>query len=513
MPLLHIGREGDRALRVDADLIATGRTCVLGASGSGKSYSVGVICEELCKNKVPFLLVDTEGEHSGLKERYEVIWIGDEEECDLTWSGLDLDRLAGHAPDIAPLILDLSETDDPKSKVGALLTSLYKEISRRKTPYLVVLEEADRFAPQSGEKVKIFEEVARRGRKRGLGLMVCTQRPSLVDKNILSQCSNQLIGRLVIKNDLQSVSQFFPGRGLPNQLTTLSPGVFYAMGDLSSEPTKIQIRKRRTRHGGITPRLMKRVIKPSSTVLDELRGAKVETRLLGLPVVIAAEDLPSLVKKERSTFLFGRKEIVTSVSLVWRPLVEIGVRVRTGWLRKRFETVFLTLDGVTGRFVELNGSLVFREGLKRFLGLTAQHIEILQTLRPEQDLSLIELAGKIGLSEGALRKPMKLLEQRRLVRPSKIGRAKVYRRLVDPPRIEFKELAVNLEHVQTASAKVDDIKIKEPEIREILWGLFEGSDLEHFMPFLYPMYRVKFALGRRTRSIWVDARTGKGVEF
>ena len=31
--------------QVDANLITTGRTCVIGSSGSGKSYTVGVICE------------------------------------------------------------------------------------------------------------------------------------------------------------------------------------------------------------------------------------------------------------------------------------------------------------------------------------------------------------------------------------------------------------------------------------------------------------------------------------
>jgi hypothetical protein len=42
--LLHLGLDGDEEFVVDANLVATGRTCVIGASGSGKSYAVGVIC-------------------------------------------------------------------------------------------------------------------------------------------------------------------------------------------------------------------------------------------------------------------------------------------------------------------------------------------------------------------------------------------------------------------------------------------------------------------------------------
>src|ERR1700730_6866375 len=241
---------------VKAEQIATGRTCVIGSSGSGKSYAVAVICEELCKNKVPFVIIDVEGEYSGLKEKYEVIWLGDDENCDLRWKNkVDLKQLAKFAPECPPIVFDLSETYRPREKVNEFLIELYREISRRRRPYLVILEEADRFSPQVGERLPIFDEIARRGRKRGLGLMLCTQRPSLVDKNILSQCSNQLIGKMVIKNDLNAVAQFFAGRGPPNQLTGLTPGEFFALGGMAPQPEKVKIRPRETRHAGITPKL------------------------------------------------------------------------------------------------------------------------------------------------------------------------------------------------------------------------------------------------------------------
>ncbi len=254
------------AFQVNPDLFATGRTCVIGSSGSGKSYTVAVICEELCKHKVPFVIVDTEGEYSGLKEKFGVIWIGDDPKCDLRWKDkIDLKALGKKAPDLAPIVFDISEVSRPREKVHEFLLELYREISRRRTPYLVILEEADRFSPQVGERLPIFDEIARRGRKRGLGLMLCTQRPSLVDKNILSQCSNQLIGKLVIKNDLNSVAQFFSsGRGPPSQLTTLSPGEFFALGGLVTEPEKVKIRARETRHGGTTPKL-RRIETPPTT--------------------------------------------------------------------------------------------------------------------------------------------------------------------------------------------------------------------------------------------------------
>src|SRR5579872_2034619 len=98
------GGESTEPFQVDTNLISTGRTCVIGTSGSGKSYTVGVICEELCKAKVPFAIIDLEGEYSGLKEKYEAIWVGDDEGCDLMWSKkVDLKQLAKFAPDCPPI--------------------------------------------------------------------------------------------------------------------------------------------------------------------------------------------------------------------------------------------------------------------------------------------------------------------------------------------------------------------------------------------------------------------------
>ncbi|MDA4119992.1 MAG: ATP-binding protein, partial [Thaumarchaeota archaeon] len=88
--VLDVGVGPSGPFKIDANLVVTGRTCVLGSSGSGKSYAVGVLCEELCRHQVPFAIVDTEGEHSGLKEKFETIWVGEEQGSDLSWGNLDL---------------------------------------------------------------------------------------------------------------------------------------------------------------------------------------------------------------------------------------------------------------------------------------------------------------------------------------------------------------------------------------------------------------------------------------
>ena len=523
MPLLHLGREdgvpNQRTFDVNAELVATGRTCVIGTSGSGKSYSVGVICEELCKSQIPFVIIDTEGEHSGLKEKYEAIWIGDDEKCDLNWKGLDLNILAQNALDSVPLILDLSETDKPKDKIGTFLSAVYQEISKRRTPYLVVLEEADRFAPQAGKRLEIFDEVARRGRKRGLGLMLCTQRPSLVDKNILSQCANQIIGKLVIKNDLQSVAQFFPGHGLPIQLTALGAGQFFVMGGLCPVPTLVKFRTRETRHGGITPRLNTQSVRPTiEKILANLRGNAMvvkEKPVLGLPLLIDPTGVPSIIKVEKSFKYFGEKENIIKVDLQYRPLVEVAVRIRIGLLKKKFELTSFFLDGITGRIVELGDRLIFYDGLERFLGLEGPLVAVLRALSPDEDSTPIEISGRTRFTESQVRKALRALESRRLVRENKVGKVKMYRRLTDLPKIDLtEESIIQVKEVDISNGtKLEGPVLKENLVREIVKGMWDGADVESFKEFYYPVYQVELMLKRRRRMLWIDGRTGKEISF
>ena len=597
--------------QVSADLIATGRTCVIGASGSGKSYSVGVICEELCKNKVPFVIVDIEGEYSGLKEKFgDVIWIGNDNRCDLRWNQKpDLKVLAKNAPDLPPIILDLSEADRPREKVNEFLIAIYREISKRRTPFLVILEEADRFSPQSGgERLPIFDEIARRGRKRGLGLMLCTQRPSLVDKNILSQCSSQLIGKLVIKNDLNSVAQFFSGRGPPIQLTSLNPGEFFALGGLAPQPEKVKIRARETPHGGMTPKLKppatkasvarlleavqtgasaaattsvqqqqvdqtpestEEIIVPPKPVAQtrpmlvspkpnppvakyEIVEAKQELatqtteedknqesstqeasargmednldwysseekhgEILGLAPMIERESVPKLVKLEKSYKLFGQRENVTEVALAYRPLVEVGVRIRTGRLKKKFETKYFFLDGVTGKLIEITDRLQFKTGIERLLGLQEGQIAILKVLPPDTDMTLIQIAGQAKRLEDEARRLLKGLEAKRLVRTTKIGRANAYRRLTDIPKIDLgTEPILKLNELNSSDEfKLAKLKIKEDQVREVVKGLWDGADVDSFRQIYYPVYLAELYLNERKRYVWIDGRTGKEIDL
>ncbi|MDG7006811.1 MAG: DUF87 domain-containing protein [Nitrososphaerota archaeon] len=521
---LSIGTGPGGKFAVDANLIVTGRTCVLGSSGSGKSYAVGVLCEELARNEIPFAIVDTEGEHTGLKEKFEVIWVGEDDDSDLSWDGLDLADLARQAPDISPLILDVSDIGDPKAKVSAFIEALYGTLSERKTPYLVVVEEADKFVPQYGLRVPIFAEVARRGRKRGLGLMVCSQRPSLVDKNVLSQCGNQLIGKLIIQNDLQSVAQFFPGKGLPKELTSLRAGQFFAMGGFSPVPSLVTIKKRETRPGGVTPSLSKRVVKKYVGPVKEREALTVEEEegkarprggrvALGLRPSIKEEDVPAMVRRERSFGIFGPRETVTGVRSQYRTLIQLGIRKRRGLLKRRFETVYAYLDGASGKEVYIDRGLEIVKGFEKVLGLTTLQVEVLREVSPDSDTSAVDVASALGESKSTVARVLNALNEKRLVRTIEVRKRKLYRRLADLPGEPSEVAPLELDELDIEKGAVVQPKLKESDVRDAVKGLWDGADVDSFEPFLYPAFRVELVVRRKHRQVLIDGRSGRELVF
>lgn len=76
---LLTGKSGEKDVVIDAQELVTGRTCVIGQSGGGKSYLIAVLCEQLLQNNIAFCIVDTEGEYFSLKEKFQMLWVGGEE--------------------------------------------------------------------------------------------------------------------------------------------------------------------------------------------------------------------------------------------------------------------------------------------------------------------------------------------------------------------------------------------------------------------------------------------------
>ena len=123
-------------------------------------------------------------------------------------------------------------------------------------PGMIVVEEAHNFCPEKGflktASGSIIRTIASEGRKFGIGLMIISQRPAKVDKNVLSQCSSQIIMRVTNPNDLKAITKSLEGISseLEEEIKRLPPGVALFVSPDIPRPVMIQIRARKTLHGG-----------------------------------------------------------------------------------------------------------------------------------------------------------------------------------------------------------------------------------------------------------------------
>jgi DNA helicase HerA-like ATPase len=120
-------------------------------------------------------------------------------------------------------------------------------------PAFVLIEEAHRFAPASGDLVssQILKTILSEGRKFGVGVGLISQRPGKLDSDVLSQCMSQFLLRIVNPVDQAKVAESVEsvGRDLLKELPALSKGQAIVSGAAVNTPVLCRVRRRITEHG------------------------------------------------------------------------------------------------------------------------------------------------------------------------------------------------------------------------------------------------------------------------
>lgn len=94
----------------------------------------------------------------------------------------------------------------------------------RNRPLVIVLEEAHKFLTPEAARQSIFGTIAREMRKYRVTLLIVDQRPSSIDREILSQLGTKIIGPLSDQQDIEAVLTGVADRsGLRSLLANLSP--------------------------------------------------------------------------------------------------------------------------------------------------------------------------------------------------------------------------------------------------------------------------------------------------
>ena len=153
-------------------------------------------------------------------------------------------------------IIDFSEVP---SDVLPLIVSLVARVTfsvqqwtplELRHPIALLCDEAHLYMPQRSMadsahdvSLDIFERIAKEGRKYGISLVVISQRPSEVNKTMLSQCSNFVSMRLTNAEDQGVIKRLLPDSlgGFSDILPTLDTGEALVVGDASLLPSRIRI--------------------------------------------------------------------------------------------------------------------------------------------------------------------------------------------------------------------------------------------------------------------------------
>ena len=243
----------DIGIKIDLEKLISSRLLVQASSGGGKSYAIRKLSEELSSH-VQVIIIDIEGEFVSIREQYPFALVGKEGEIPLN---LRYAETLAHKLLETNLsaIIDLSEMEVYQRRLFAkrFAHALIESPKHLWHPCIVIIDEADFFAPQGkeSESTNAIVNLSSRGRKRGICPIYATQRIAKLHKDVTADVLNKIVGLTGQDVDQQRAGSElgFTSKQDIIGLRKLSPGEFYAFGPaISNEVIKFKVSKVVTSH-------------------------------------------------------------------------------------------------------------------------------------------------------------------------------------------------------------------------------------------------------------------------
>lgn len=262
---LHIGTT--LSMRLEAITQTFG---ILAVRGAGKSNLAAVMAEEMYTARLPFVVIDPVGAWWGLRSSGDgkgeglaiPIFGGRHADAPLERTGGQLiaDLVVDHR---MTCVLDVSEFSEG-DKIRFLIDFAERLYKRNTEPLHLFLEEADDYAPQRPmrEQARLlgaWQNIVRRGRSRGLGITMITQRSAVLNKDVLTQIETLFVLRTTSPQDRKAIEAWVAMQGgardMLETLPKLASGEAWVWSPSWLQTfERVHVRRRWTFDSGATPK-------------------------------------------------------------------------------------------------------------------------------------------------------------------------------------------------------------------------------------------------------------------
>lgn len=283
---------------------------ILAARGAGKSNTAAVMAEEMFDAGLPFCVIDPVGSWWGLRSNGKgtgpgipiAIFGGPKGDVPLERGGGQLiadivvnDRLS--------CVLDLRSFESEAAKKHFLLDFARRLYTKNEAPLHLFLEEADDYIPQKAfrdeaQLLRAWENIVRRGRARGLGMTLITQRSAVLNKNVLTQVQTLIAMRTTGPQDRKAIEEWLKyndqSKDILESLPGLGNGEAWVWSPQFLKTTaRTQFRRRRTFDSGSTPKM---AAKSKTATLADIDVSALRTQMADTIKRAEADD-PKRLKK------------------------------------------------------------------------------------------------------------------------------------------------------------------------------------------------------------------------
>ena len=299
-------------LVLGADLVVA-TAGIFATKGQGKSFLAQVMAEEMLEHGQVIVVIDPtdvwyglRSSADGLRDGYPILVIGGDH------GDLKLDPEIGAGVRLAEAIVAerfscvicTDGLDDTRAirYVREVLETIYR---KNREPLHVFVDECDMFAPQQPKEeedyrcIRAMSHVVRRGRKKGIGSTLITQRPSELNASVRSQVEMLFVLGMLHHLDIDAVERWLrlrkKKRGGTNaafelqeemidSLDTLQRGDAWVWAPRLKIHRRFRARAKRTFDSGATP-------KPGQKARKAKKLAAVDIARLGTVIAEAAQRL------------------------------------------------------------------------------------------------------------------------------------------------------------------------------------------------------------------------------